>query len=82
MSGLVAEVQEALSLPAPPVARAIREAARVTQARLAAELDVHELTVHRWEAGTRTPRGDLRLAYARLLRDLDEAARPARDSTP
>jgi len=77
MSGLVAEVREALSLPAPAVARAIREAARVSQARLAEELGVHELTVARWEAGTRIPHGDLRLSYARLLRDLDEAARCA-----
>lgn len=77
MSGLVAEVRESLSLPRPAVARAIREAARVSQARLASELEVHELTVHRWEAGTRIPHGDLRLAYARLLRELDEATRAA-----
>ena len=49
MSGLVAEVREAQSLPAPDVARAIREAAQVSQARLAGELGVHELTVARWE---------------------------------
>jgi DNA-binding transcriptional regulator YiaG len=77
MSGLVAEVREALSLPTPAEARAIREAAGISQARLAKELDVHELTVHRWEAGTRTPRGERRLSYARLLRELDEAARCA-----
>jgi DNA-binding transcriptional regulator YiaG len=75
MSGLVAEVRESLSLPLPPVARRIREAAGVSQARMAAELEVHELTVHRWETGARTPTGDLRLAYIRLLRELDEAAR-------
>jgi DNA-binding transcriptional regulator YiaG len=77
MSGLVAEVRESLALPRPPVARAIREAAGVSQVRLAAELSVHQLTVQRWEAGTRTPHGDLRLAYARLLRELDEATRTA-----
>jgi DNA-binding transcriptional regulator YiaG len=75
MSGLVAEVQESLALPRPDVARAIREGAKVSQARLATELGVHELTVHRWEAGTRTPHGELRLAYGRLLRELEEAAR-------
>lgn len=77
MSGLVAEVREALSLPAPTVARAIREAAGVSQARLAAELGVHELTVHRWEAGTRTPHGGLRLSYTRLLRELYDVAQCA-----
>jgi len=77
MSGLVAEVRESMALPRPPAARAIREAAGVSQARLAAEPGVHELTVQRWEASTRTPHGDLRLAYARLLRDLEEATRAA-----
>jgi DNA-binding transcriptional regulator YiaG len=77
MSGLVAEVREVRSLPRPGVARAIREAADVSQARLAAELGVHELTVGRWEAGTHLPRGAKRLAYARLLRELDEAAHSA-----
>ena len=75
MSGLVAEVRESLSLPPPSVARAIREAAGVSQVRMAAELKVHELTVHRWETGTRTPTGELRLSYIRLLRELDEATR-------
>jgi DNA-binding transcriptional regulator YiaG len=75
MSGLVAEVREARSLPRPDVARAIREAAGVSQARLGAELGVHELTVHRWETGTHSPRGELRLAYGRLLRELEEATR-------
>jgi DNA-binding transcriptional regulator YiaG len=77
MSGLVAEVQESLALPRPDAARAIREGAGVSQARLAAELGVHELTILRWEAGTRTPHGELRLAYGRLLRELDEVTRAA-----
>ncbi len=81
MSGLIAEVRESLSLPPAPVARAIREAAGVTQARMAAELNVHEMTVHRWETGARTPVGELRLAYGRLLRELDEATRALR-TTP
>ncbi len=73
MSGLVAEVRESLSLPDAATAREIREAAGVSQARLAGELDVHPLTVHRWETGKRTPRGRVRLAYGRLLRELDAA---------
>jgi transcriptional regulator with XRE-family HTH domain len=79
MSALVDEVRESLSLPRPSVAREIREAAGVTQERLAGELDVHPLTVQRWEAGTRTPHGDLRRAYARLLAELDEVTRDAKE---
>ncbi len=75
MSGLVAEVREELSLPDPAAARAIREAAGVSRVRLGAELGVRELAVYRWESGARAPRGRRRLAYARLLRELDEAAR-------
>ncbi len=75
MGSLLNEVRESLSLPAPGAARQIREAAGVSQARLAAELGVHELTVARWEAGTRTPHGDLRLAYGRLLAGLDQVTR-------
>ena len=77
MSALLEEVRESLALPAPAVARQIREAAGVSQARLAAELGVRELTVHRWETGIRTPQRGLRLSYARLLRELDEATRCA-----
>ena len=77
MSDLVAEVREARSLPRPDVARAIRVTAGVSQARLGAELGVHELTVHRWETGTHSPRGPKRIAYARLLRELEEATRAA-----
>jgi len=75
MAALLEEVRESLGLPSPDVARQIREAANVSQARLAAELGVHELTVHRWEAGTRTPRGELRRSYARLLAGLDRVSR-------
>ena len=75
MADLLTEVRESLSLPRPQVRREIREAAGIPQARLAEELGVHVLTVHRWEAGTREPRGELRLGYARLLRRLDEAVR-------
>ncbi|MGO8873383.1 MAG: helix-turn-helix transcriptional regulator [Acidimicrobiales bacterium] len=71
MSDLLAEVRDALALPPPAVARAIREAADVTQERMAAELGVHRVTVARWEQdGGRSPRGELRARYARLLREL------------
>jgi DNA-binding transcriptional regulator YiaG len=81
MSALLEEVRESLSLPAPDVARQIREAAGVSQARLADELGVHELTVHRWEAGTRTPHGTLRRAYGRLLAELDQVTRDSQGAT-
>jgi DNA-binding transcriptional regulator YiaG len=75
MSALLDEVRTSLSLPRPDVARQIREAAGVSQARLAEELGVHELTVYRWESGTRSPHGNLRRAYACLLAELDQATR-------
>lgn len=81
MSGLVAEVRESLSLPGPSVARAIRQAAGVSQARVADELGVHWLTVQRWESGEHVPRGELRLRYRRLLNELDEAVREMQEAS-
>ena len=75
MGALLTEVREELALPDPGVAREIRQAAGVSQARLAAELGVAALTVARGEGGTRTPRGEMRRRYARLLAELDAAAR-------
>ena len=66
MSQLIDEVRRARSLPRPAMARAIRESAGVSQARLAAELGVHRMTVARWESGARSPRSDQRTAYAAL----------------
>jgi DNA-binding transcriptional regulator YiaG len=59
-------------LPAPAMRRAIRVAAGLTQAELASCLPapVHRETVARWEAGVRTPRGELLLAYVQLLDEL------------
>lgn len=72
--GLIEEVTEAITearlLPPPVVARAIRIGAGVSQTRMAAELDVHRVTVVRWETGKSEPTGPLRLRYARLLDDL------------
>ena len=70
MRQLVEEVRSSRSLPPPKIARAIRVEAHVTQARLARELNVHRLTVARWESGERRPRGILRVRYAELLHDL------------
>ena len=77
MSDLVTEVREAFRdaprLPPPAIARAIREATCVTQDRMADELGVHRVTLARWEAGTRAPRGQLRARYATLLAQLQQA---------
>ena len=70
---LASEVKEIRRLPAPSLARAIREAAGVSQARIASELGVTRVSVTRWEAGTRRPRGRHALAYSALLRDLQAA---------
>ena len=75
MSALLEEVRQAFALPAPGVARQIREAAGVSRARLAAEIGVHEITVQRWETGLHAPHGDVRRVYARLLADLDQVTR-------
>lgn len=57
-------------MPDPQRARRIREAAGVSQHRLAAELNVTRATVARWESGDRTPRGSNLVAYEKILRRL------------
>lgn len=61
------------ALPSPAAARLIRLAADVTQARMAQELGVSRVTIARWEAGTRRPRGKTLLEYRRVLDELREA---------
>jgi DNA-binding transcriptional regulator YiaG len=51
-------------------ARAIRLAARVSQAELAAELGCSRASVSRWETGQRAPRGRAAGRYLRLLQRL------------
>ncbi len=70
---LVDEVRANRTLPTPAVARMIRTTAGVSQKRLAQELGVHRMTVVRWEAGTRRPRGSSKAAYAELLGQLQKA---------
>jgi len=60
-------------LPPRDVAKEIREAAGVSQNRMAEELAVHRSTVLRWEQGLRRPRGRLLVAYSELLQSLREA---------
>jgi DNA-binding transcriptional regulator YiaG len=77
MAALLEEARLAVSLPDPTTRMAIRRRAHLSRQRMAAELGVQPLAVGRWERGTRTPRGDLRVRYARLLELLDEVAATA-----
>jgi transcriptional regulator with XRE-family HTH domain len=72
VSVLIEQVKAARRLPPPAVARAIRDAAGVSQQQLADELGVNRVTIARWELGTRTPGGQLRLRYFDLLEQLRE----------
>jgi DNA-binding transcriptional regulator YiaG len=73
MSALVERVKMSRQFP-PSLAKAIREAAGVSQQQVAAELGVHRVSVARWEGGVRSPRGPLRTAYVDLLRQLQEVS--------
>jgi transcriptional regulator with XRE-family HTH domain len=64
---VVEEVRVAKSLPTPKMARAIREAAGLSQGRIADALGVSRVTIYRWEGGFRKPRRKSRAAYAALL---------------
>jgi DNA-binding transcriptional regulator YiaG len=77
MGSLADEVRSKPKLPVPAVRKAIRDKAEVPQDRMAQELGVHRVTFLRWERGDRTPRGAHLSAYARLLRELDEATTAA-----
>ena len=63
---LIEEVR-ARRLPSPKTRRAIRLAAGVSQARMAAEMEVHRQTLIRWETGAIEPQGSNRERYAALL---------------
>ena len=62
------------ALPAPAALRAIREAAGLSQADVASILGMTRESVCRWEAGARSPRGPLRIAYVHLLTELQVLA--------
>jgi DNA-binding transcriptional regulator YiaG len=62
-------------LPAPARRRSIRESAGISQREMAEALDVHAMTLNRWERGVVRPRGMKAAAYLRLLEQLDQAVR-------
>jgi len=74
VNALTLEIRQARRLPPPPMAAAIRRAAGVSQARMAAALGVNRVTIARWEATgaswSRRPRGELRQRYTELLDEL------------
>lgn len=57
-------------LPHPAACHAIRLAAGLTLAEVGDALGVTRQSVWRWEHGLGEPRGEIRLAYARALREL------------
>ena len=74
---IATEVVARRRLPAPAMAREIRLAAGVSQGRMAKELGVTSITVSRWEAGSRVPRGELLVRYVALLDELSSLTRSA-----
>jgi predicted transcriptional regulator len=70
MSVLVERIRTRRAAPPPALWGPIRKASGATQADVATEIGVHRVTIARWEAGTRSPRGDLLEAYLTLLEEL------------
>jgi DNA-binding XRE family transcriptional regulator len=71
-SNLLDEVRANRRMPAPETARMIRRAAHITQARMAREIGVDRITLHRWEAGLDKPRPAMRARWAALLEELQQ----------
>ncbi len=55
------------------LARALRQAAGLTQGEVGRAVGVYPETVCRWESGARKPQGESALRYARLLAKLRRA---------
>ncbi len=72
MVDLIERVRNERRWPGGAVAKAVREAASVSQAAVAAELGVHQVTVARWETGKRRPRGEYLREYLTLLDALQQ----------
>lgn len=78
MTNLIDEARARRELPSPALARAIREAAGVSQEAIARELNVTRMTICRWESGAFKPSGARLIAYSSLLRELQRIAGGAR----
>jgi DNA-binding transcriptional regulator YiaG len=64
------ELADVRALASSGLARSIRIAASLSLTEVAAEVGVAPSTVHRWETGARSPRGEAARSYARILKDL------------
>jgi len=71
--GLEERLRARRELPPPAMRRALRQAARLSQADVAREIGVSSAAVAYWEAGRRFPRPENLAAYVRALRILREA---------
>ncbi|MGE0300862.1 MAG: helix-turn-helix transcriptional regulator [Candidatus Nanopelagicales bacterium] len=78
MTTLIDEARTRAALPTPRMARAIREAAGVSQSGVARELGVARMTVCRWESGSSKPSGRHLAAYAELLAELEGTVKAGR----
>ena len=61
------------ALPPPAMRRALRVASGLTQADIAAPVQVHRAAISRYESGVRTPRGRHLIAYVAVLEELRRA---------
>jgi len=57
-------------LPAPPMRRAIRQAAGISEATLAKSIGVSRSAISQWEAGSRFPHGENLRKYVAALAEL------------
>lgn len=73
LEDLTLRVRAGRRLPEPAVRRAIRQAARVSLADVAAVVGVTRQAVSLWELGQRTPRGPMLNTYVVTLRALQRA---------
>lgn len=73
LEDLTLRVRAGRRLPEPAVRRAIRQAARVSLADVAAVVGVTRQAVSLWELGQRTPRGPMLNTYVSTLRALQRA---------
>ena len=60
-------------LPSPAERRRLREAWGGSEVALGAVIGASGTAVHRWEKGTRSPRGELRRRYAEALTLISES---------
>ena len=70
----LAEARAREALPAPELRRLVRERAGISQSHVGTALGVDRASVSRYEAGLRTPRGEVLLGYCALLDRLAASA--------